>query len=184
MLLLPDHGCDGILRTKRDSEMFTMPNGAIAYSLKVSTMLFHRYVDDLKPSDFEHQPSPGVNCAAWIIGHLTLTDRRSVVGLGVTELPSLPAEFEAKFATTKASANTQSGFGDPIELVKLFDAHRAKLIATVLVADLTKLQEPPVVPSPLFNSRGEAALFMGLHTAMHLGQITIIRRSLGYPPIL
>ena len=102
----------------------------------------------------------------------------------MTELPSLPEGFDAKFATTKVSADTQSGFGDPIELVKLFDAHRAKLITTVLAADLTKLQEPPVVASPLFSCRGEAALFMGLHTAMHLGQITIIRRSLGYPPIL
>ena len=67
--------------------MFTTPNGAIAYSLKASTMLFHRYVDDLKPTDFEHQPGPGVNCVAWIIGHLTLTDRQSLVGLGVTDLP-------------------------------------------------------------------------------------------------
>ena len=164
--------------------MFSTPNEAIAYSLTASAKLFHRYVDDLKPSDFEHQPSPGVNCAAWIIGHLTLTDLRSLIGLGVTDLPSLPEGFEAKFATTKASANTQFGFGDPIELVKLFDAHRAKLIVTILAAELSKLQEPPAVTSPLFSSRGEAALFMGLHTSMHLGQITIIRRSLGYPPIL
>lgn len=164
--------------------MFTTPNGAIAYSLKASAMLFHRYVDDLKPTDFEHQPSPGVNCVAWTIGHLTLTDRRSLVGLGVTDLPPLPDGYEAKFVTTKAPANVQHGYGDPAELVALFDEHRAKLIATVLAADLAKLHEPPVVPSPLFSCRGEAVLFMGLHTAMHLGQITLIRRSLGYPPIL
>ena len=169
---------------KRYHEMFTTANEAIAYSLRASTKLFHRYIDDLKPSDFEHQPIPGVNCVAWIIGHLTMTDRRTLIGLGGKDLPQLPDGFEAKFATTKAPALAQNHFGNPAELVKLFDEHRAKLLATVMVADLTTFAEPPTVANPMFSCRGEAALFMGLHTSMHLGQITIVRRSLGYPPIV
>ena len=45
------------------------------------------------------------------------------------------------------------------------------------------LQSDPPSASPLFVDRGESLLFLGLHTAMHLGQLSIIRRSLGRPPL-
>ncbi len=163
--------------------MFANAKEAIAYGLRVSKFLFHRYLDDLKPDQFEHQPVEGANSIAWIVGHLTLTDRRTLIGLGATDLPALPAGFEERFSATRTKAGAQRGYGDPRELVALFDAHRDRLIATVLAADDAKLREPPGFQNPVFADRGEGALFMGLHTSMHLGQITIIRRSLGYPPI-
>ena len=39
-------------------------------------------------------------------------------------------------------------------------------------------------PHPMFATIGELANFMALHAAMHAGQVTIIRRSLGRPPIV
>ena len=36
----------------------------------------------------------------------------------------------------------------------------------------------------MFATLGEMLNFMALHAAMHAGQITIIRRSLGRPPIV
>jgi hypothetical protein len=163
--------------------MFATPKDTIAYSLRTSKALFHRYLDDLKPQEFEHRPCQGGNSAAWIVGHLVRTDRRSLGWLGVTEVPAAPDGFEERFAPTRTAAAGQGGYGDPKELMALFDAHRDRLIAAVLAADDAKLREPPSFQSPLFADKGEATLFMALHTAMHLGQITIIRRSLGYPPI-
>ncbi len=163
--------------------MFANPKDAIAYSLRISKALFHRYLDGLKPQEFEHRPCPGGNSAAWIVGHLIRTDRRTLGWLGVTDLPAVPDGFEERFAPTRSAASGPGGYGDPKELMALFDAHRDRLIAAVQAADDAKLREPPSVQSPLFADKGEGALFMGLHTAMHLGQITIIRRSLGYPPI-
>ena len=164
--------------------MLSTPNEAIAYGLRTSKALFHRFLDDLKAEEFEKQPIAGANCAAWVVGHLTMTDRRTLAGLGVTDLPELPAGFEPRFATTRTLAGSQCGYGDAKQLVALFDAHRDRLIAAVLAADPAKLKEAPAVQSPLFADKGEAALFMGLHTAMHMGQITLIRRSLGYPPVV
>jgi uncharacterized damage-inducible protein DinB len=163
--------------------MFSSPKDAIAYALRTSKALFHRYLDDLKPQEFEHQPCPGGNSAAWIVGHLIRTDRRSLGWLGATDLPAVPDGFEERFTPSRASATQQKGYGDSRELVALFDAHRDRLIEAVLAADESKLREPPAMQSPLFTDRGEALLFMALHTAMHLGQVSTIRRSLGYPPI-
>lgn len=164
--------------------MLNTPSDALAFVLEVSGKLFHRYFDDFKPEHFHHQPLPGVNSAAWVVGHLTLTDRRTLANrFGVTDLPPVPAGFEERFTATKAAAGTQSGLGDPTELVALFDAHRDRLIAVVRVATPDGLNEPLSTPHPLFATKGEAAAFMAVHTAMHLGQVTVIRRSLGYPPV-
>ena len=58
-----------------------------------------------------------------------------------------------------------------------------RLIAAIPKADPAKLAEPPTFQTPMFADRGEGFLFMGLHTAMHMGQLSIIRRMLGYPPV-
>lgn len=164
--------------------MIATPSDAIAATLVASQKLFHRYLDDLTPEHFAHQPMPGVNSAAWVVGHLALTDRRMLVNrLGVTDLPPLPAGFEERFATTRAAAGTQADLGDPAELVALFDAHRSRLIGAVRAAPTDVLNRPLDAPHPLFATVGEAAGFMAVHTAMHLGQVTVIRRSLGYPPV-
>jgi hypothetical protein len=163
--------------------MFASVPEAMVFALKKSHLMMHRFVDDLKPHEFEHQPVPGVNCVAWILGHLTLTDRRHLTWLGVTDLPPLPAGFEERFKTTRTTATEQKGFGDPNELVALFDAHRQQLIDCLPTVDPARFLEPPSFQTPMFADRGEGTLFMGLHVSMHAGQISVIRRSLGYPPV-
>jgi uncharacterized damage-inducible protein DinB len=164
--------------------MIVTPSDAIAVALEASRKLFHRYLDDLKPEHFSHQPAAGLNSAAWIVGHLAGTDRRILsLRLGVTDLPVVPAGFEERFLPTRAAAGVQAELGDPAELVALFDAHRDRLIAVVRTLTPGELNEPLPTPHPLFATKGEAASFMAVHTAMHLGQVTVIRRVLGYPPV-
>ena len=164
--------------------MFATPIDAMAYSLKVSQKLFHRMVDDLKPHEFEFQAIPGSNCASWIIGHLVLSDRRQLVALGVGNLPALSEGFEKQFTATRSAADTQSGFGDPQELIALFDDYRDRLIAALPSVEPARWNELPSLNNPLFSDRGETSLFLGLHTSMHIGQLSMIRRQLGYPPVV
>lgn len=163
--------------------MFENVREAIVYSLKASRILLHRYVDDLKPEEFEHQPAAGMNCISWILGHLILTDRRMFLWLGGTEVSPLKEGFEDLFKTTRTKAAQQTGYGNPQELIRLFDEHRERLIEMVRSADVAKFSEPPSFQTPMFANKAEASLFMGLHTAMHMGQVSMIRRSLGYPPL-
>lgn len=164
--------------------MFQTAQQAIAYSLRSSKLMFHRYLDDLKPEEFQHRPCLGANNAAWIIGHLTSTDRSQLERLGTSPLPALPEGFKERFATTRAAATgTNADFGDPTELMKHFDEHRDLLIKTVEATTDESLRAEAPFQSPLFADRGESLLFLGVHTAMHLGQLSVIRRSLGRPPL-
>src|SRR5439155_8133797 len=125
--------------------------------------------------------TPKANCAAWTIGHLILTDRRTLGRLGVSDLPPLPDGFDKRFSRDEGCP--QAGdFGDVTILMPLFNQHRGMLIDTVKRATLEQLNQP--LEHQMFNTVGEMANFMGMHTAMHAGQLTIIRRSLGRPPIV
>ena len=163
--------------------MAATANNTIVFVLKASHARFHTYIDDLKPSEFAHQPFPGVNSVAWILGHLTLTDRR-ILGLLGAELPPIPDGFETRFKATRRPAEVQTHLGEPTEMISLFDAHRLKLIDAVQRATPEALNTP--LPNPIAAAKtvGEAAAFMAVHVALHAGQVTLIRRSLGYPPVV
>ena len=156
---------------------------AVAEAHTMAKMILHRYVDDLKPEEFRHQPTPGANNAGWIVGHLARTARTACERLGVTELPAVPEGWADQYKPTKASATADQKYGDPKELVRLFDAHEDCLIAALRKADEKKLAEPPPFQSPLFSNVGQMLHFLALHISMHAGQLSIIRRSLGRPPI-
>jgi uncharacterized damage-inducible protein DinB len=156
---------------------------AIAEAHGTARTLLHRYVDDLKPEEFRHQPLPGANNAGWIVGHLARTARTACERLGVTDLPPLPDGWADQFKPTKSAAAPEQPIGDPAESLRIFDLHSERLMAAVRKADDKKLAEPPPFQSPLFSNLGQMLLFLGLHTSMHAGQLSVIRRSLGKPPI-
>ena len=156
---------------------------ALAHSLTISKSMLHRFSDDLKPQEYLHRPTPRANCVAWLIGHLAISDRRTLVRLGVEDLPTLPEDFEKRFSRDEGCP--QAGeFGDVSILLPIFDSHREKLIETVKKASNEQLNKPLEKTTPMFKSIGEMVNFMALHSAMHAGQITIIRRSLGRPPLI
>jgi len=157
-------------------------NETIAYALTTSHALLKRYVADLTPQEYLHRPAPKANCVAWLIGHLTLSDRNLLKRFGAP-LPELSEGFEHRFSRDEGCP--QAGeFGDVTKLMPLFDEHRDRLVAAVRAAPPDVLERPLDKPHPMFNTVGQVATFMALHGAMHAGQITIIRRSLGRPPLI
>ena len=157
-------------------------NDTIAHALTVAHTLLKRYVADLGPQEYLHRPSPTANCAAWIVGHLTVSERSGLTRLGAP-LPELPEGFEHRFSREEGCPQAED-FGDVTKLMPLFDEHRNRLIAAVRSATPEQLDQPLEKPHPLFNTVGEFLIFYSLHGAMHAGQITMIRRSLGRPPLV
>ena len=158
-------------------------NDAIVHTLMFSGTMLERFTADLTPQEYLHRPCGGANCAAWIVGHLILTERSVLRGFNVTDLPPLPEGFEKRFARDEEAPRAQD-YGDVTQLVPLFKRHRAMLIEAVRRATPEQLAERLEKPHPLFGTVGERANFIGMHVTMHSGQITIIRRSLGRPPLI
>lgn len=165
--------------------MSTPAGKVIAHSLSIAQALLQRYTADLTPQEYLHRPTAQSNCTAWIIGHLILSDRNALMAMDVSEseLPSLPAGFEQRFGRGE-NAPQAADFGDVTILMPLFNDHHSKLIDVVKRAAPELLDKPREKPHPLFSTMGELANFMAAHVSMHAGQITMIRRSLGRPPLV
>ena len=157
-------------------------NDIIAHSHIAAGKNLRRFVEDLKPAEYLHRPTPKANCTAWLIGHLILTDKMVLTSLGATNIPELPAGFDKRFAREDGAAQAKE-FGDVTILLPLFEKLHAVLVEKIKslpAADLDKKWEKP---HPMFATTGERLNYLAHHITMHAGQITIIRRSLGRPPI-
>lgn len=160
------------------------PNDVLAAAYRMSAQLFHRLVDDLTPEEFNLQPVPGANCAAWVVGHLALALRNSARRMGARNLPDIPEEVAAKLKATRQPAGEQCGYGDSKRLLAVFDACLERLIAAIRELPPEALTAPSDIAVPFPTNRAEAILFGAIHIATHTGQLSTIRRSLGKPPIV
>jgi len=156
---------------------------AIVHALRTSKAMLRFFTEDFTPEEYLHRPTEKSNCAAWLIGHLALSDRGVAKALGATDLPELPAGFEKQFSREEGCPQARS-FGDVKALLPIFEKHRDLLTAAVERASSEQLDAPAPRQTPMFATVGEMANFMALHAAIHAGQITIIRRSLGRPPLV
>lgn len=160
------------------------PNEVLTAGYRMSAQLVHRMVDDLTPEEFLRQPVPGANCAAWIVGHLALTLRNGLRRMRAPAVPDFPHELEEKLQTTRQAAGEQAGYGDPTALLALFDACVAGFDQLVRSLPNPVLAGEPEYRGPFATNTAEAILFEALHIAMHTGQLSTIRRSLGKPPLV
>jgi uncharacterized damage-inducible protein DinB len=156
----------------------------IVYSLQFSRDTVRMFTQDLAPQEMLHRTTPKANCAAWLVGHLTLTDRNMLKRLGVNDLPPLPDDdFEKRFSRDEGCPQAEA-FGEVSSLLMAFEAHRNRLIAVASSLTPPQLAQPLENPHPRFKTVGELLSFMSLHTCVHAGQMTMIRRSLGRPPVI
>ena len=159
---------------------------AILYNLRFSGGMLDMLTADLSRQDLNHRVVPESNAAAWTLGHLILTERSLLKRLGVGEdqMPGLPSpDFAARYARDE-SAPRASSYPEAQELAGLFKEHRAALVDAVKASDEALLDQPLDPPTRIARTLGELILFMGLHVAMHAGQVSTIRRTLGRPPVV
>jgi hypothetical protein len=159
------------------------PTELLAGGYRMGRQLVHALTDDLTETEFKHQPVPGANSAAWIVGHLAVTARRTALRVGATGLPELTEEFIAPYSQTKKPAGVQTELGQKADLLKLLDVCVEKLMEAVRAIPSESFSAPPA-STPFATNYAEAVLFGAMHFALHCGQLSTIRRSLGKPPMV
>lgn len=158
-------------------------NMSIAMALRSAMGITDFFCADLTPAEYLHRPVAKANCAAWTLGHLTVATRQMVGAFGVTNLPALPEGFEAKFSRS-GEAPAAEEFGDTSILLPILREHIELFAKTIETFPQEKFGTPLQKPTPMFKTLLELAAFAPIHMAVHAGQITTIRRSLGRPPMV
>ena len=160
------------------------PNELLAAGYRMGLRMVHMMCDDLTDHEFRHQPVPGANSAAWVVGHLAVTVRRTADRIGATDLPVLTEEFIGRFSQTKKVAGDQTDLGEKSELLALLDVCVEKLMGVLPSVPPEVLAQPAPRPGQFANNYADAILFGALHVTMHCGQLSTVRRSLGKPPVV
>lgn len=143
----------------------------------------HQLVDDLTEEEMIAQPKPGMNHAAWIVGHLAWTSNSLVSMLGGTS--EYDRSWNALFDFHSFPRADATLYPSKPDLLASFDAaHRHVAMRVSRVTDDQLSQILPVESlRSLIPTVGDAIVHITTtHEATHIGQLSAWRRALGREP--
>lgn len=139
-----------------------------------------RLVADIPDETMAHQPAPGMNHAAWVLGHLACT--ADMLGAMIGVKPVCPPEWTALFDWNSSPSGDADRYPSKSVLLKaLEDAHAGVAAALPGVPD-SRWPEPTPLEAVrgFLPTLGDCFVFvMAAHENMHLGQVSAWRRVQG-----
>src|SRR5436190_14993610 len=137
---------------------------------------------DFSDADMLVRPAPAANHAAWQIGHVIASETRLVNAVKPGAMPELPAGFSEKFTPETSKLDDPKAFASKDELLKQFDRTRAATVkwAKALTEEDLNQQTPERLRGWV-PTVAHLVSMLPVHTAMHIGQIQVIRRKLNKP---
>ncbi len=144
-------------------------------------------IEDLEPGDWFRMPSEGVTHIAWQVGHLAMAQFR----LCLERLRNLqPGDFDIiskddlrRFSKGTTPDPDPAAYPSPEELLATLTRVHAAVVSEVPEYAGDDLNEPLKNPHPIFKTKLEALYFCSKHEMLHAGQIGLLRRLIGKPPL-
>jgi uncharacterized damage-inducible protein DinB len=154
------------------------------HSLKFTQMVINGSLGDLSDADLLIRPVEGANHIAWQIGHLVVAEQRLAGQLPGVKLPELPPGFAEKHANKPAAQGAANGFSTKAQFLELFNKTREATLAAVTKLTDADLDKPATTPAPGIDTLGRVLNLIAVHSIMHGGQFSVVRRKLGKPVVV
>ena len=142
-------------------------------------------LEDLTDQEWFAQPAGAETHIAWQVGHLAMAEYGlclfRVRGRQEADLELMSSQFRKRFSR----GSTPSAVRQPPldELRAVFQRVHAQTLAELPGYTATLLAEPIDEPYAVFANKMGALLFCSAHEMLHAGQIGLLRRQLGKPPL-
>lgn len=141
---------------------------------------------DFTEEDMQYRVTPETNCPAWILGHLAICTDFALGVVGAQ--PTLPKKWHVLFGNGQTPGQELKQCPSKAELWDAYKSGHAAVDAAVRNADFEALKaerEPESILYKQFPTHaGMLSHLLATHEATHIGQLSVIRRSLGHPPLL
>jgi uncharacterized damage-inducible protein DinB len=136
------------------------------------------------PEEWTHQVHAQSNHALWFVGHIGNTDN-FFVGVIAPERAVPRAGYRERFGPGSQPTNRPADYPAPDEVLAYMRERRAVLLSLLDEMDEARLETPTPKGSPEFIP-DFASVFRtaGWHEGVHAGQLTVVRRALGHPPLM
>ena len=131
-------------------------------------------------------PAPGINHVAWQVGHLAASQVALIhVRCFAKDYDHCaPAGFREKFGKGSSPLPDPSAYPAVADIRVAFGRIQAEAIDLIAAMSEADLNNPAGAdPHPLFSTKQGAIATTALHETFHAGQIALLRRLAGKPPL-
>lgn len=156
----------------------------ILRSYSLSLDFLRRLVADAPDESFAAQAHGAVNHPAWIIGHIIHS--MQAIGGEIGLAPWLPTDWEHMFGTGSTPVASRDSYPNKDSLLDMLASAEERIKSRLSSIGEKGLAEPlpDVRYRDTFPTVGHAVLhILTSHTSVHIGQLTVWRRALGYGPL-
>ena len=144
-------------------------------------------LDQTPVAEWFRQPPGGVSHVGWQVGHLAAAEYRLALWRIRGAQPqdgALISEAHRKlFGYESVPDPDPAKYPSPAELREVFDRVHEQVLQDARGLDEGELDQPVPHPHPVANTKLRALLWCARHEMLHAGQIGLLRRQLGYPPL-
>jgi hypothetical protein len=142
-------------------------------------------LDQTPTAEWFRLPPGGVSHVAWQVGHIAFAEYRlamwRVRGARPSDAELFPPEFHRQFGADSVPLADASF--PPDELRAVLDRVHGQALRELSGLDEAELDQPVPHPHPFATTKMRALLWCAHHEMLHAGQIGLLRRHLGYPPL-
>jgi hypothetical protein len=139
-----------------------------------------RLVADVPEEKMAEQPAPGMNHAAWVLGHLAYVFDSMIAVWG--EKPTMSQEWKELFNVPSKPQSDRSKYPSKAELLAEYEKNYRRIVERVRAAKPQELDAEFPNPKlrPLLPTVGMAMVhILTSHQGQHLGQLSAWRRAQG-----
>ena len=144
----------------------------------------NKLVADLSEEQMCAQPAPGMNHAAWVLGHLAFVfDSMTAV---FDQKPTMTPEWKTLFNLASKPLPDATAYPSKAELLAAYETNYGRIVELVRATNEEMLAREFPNPRlrPLLPTVGVAMVhILTSHQGVHLGQLSAWRRALGLPGV-
>ncbi len=145
-------------------------------------------LEDLEDEQWFFMPTGSYQThIAWQVGHIAMAEYGLMLfrqrGRGETDLELMPGSFRKRFAKGSQPVADATAYPSPQAILgQLQRIHQQVLLECPNFTD-SQLDEPLDPPTAAYATKYGAMLMASQHEMLHCGQIGVLRRLMGKPPI-
>lgn len=146
-----------------------------------------KLLEDLSDDDWFWTPDQYPTHIAWQVGHLAMAQYGLTLfrqrGRADVDSDLMSGKFRKLFMKGSEPKPDRLAYPEPTEIRQVLDRVHQQMRNEIGGFDGPELDEPVDAPHAAFATRYGSILFAGDHEMLHAGQMGMLRRLMGKPPV-
>lgn len=144
-------------------------------------------LEGLDDADWFRQPADSPTHIAWQVGHLAMAEYGlclfRIRGRRPEDLELMPGKFRKQFSRGSTPSPDPASYPPAVEIRRVFERIHDQTMQEIRRFDPKELEAKIEEPYAVFDTKLGALFFCAHHEMLHAGQIGLIRRLIGKPPV-